>query len=203
MDEAVLNENQNSHLSKQLEAENIRLHKEINDLRLQLELQSRTNGQAFSAEKEDYRRRALELTRREQELLKKEKEIDEYHEEATRYRMEAEEKQREADRLLYSKQKYIDELETARKQVSSREVELNDMERMKTGNDFWFIWFAEAIEQRREQVRLLEEELANHCDELEKREKAVEKRERELLEHQEELEHQLAERVLNSWILWL
>ena len=111
--------------------ENLRLRKEISDLHIQLELQSRTNK--YSVEKEDYRNRVMELTRREQELLKKEKEIDEYHEEAARLRLEAEEKQREADRAYYSKKRYIDELETAQKQLSSREVELNDMERVKNG----------------------------------------------------------------------
>ena len=117
--------------NKQLEMENLRLRKEISDLHIQLELQSRTNK--YSVEKEDYRNRVMELTRREQELLKKEKEIDEYHEEAARLRLEAEEKQREADRAYYSKKRYIDELETAQKQLSSREVELNDMERVKNG----------------------------------------------------------------------
>ena len=76
----------------------------------------------------------MELTRREQEILKKEQEIDEYHEEAARMKLEAEEKQREADRMYYAKQKYIDELETARKQVDSHEVEINEMERVKSGS---------------------------------------------------------------------
>lgn len=77
----------------------------------------------------------MEVTRREQDLLKKEQEIDEYHEQAARCRLEAEEKQREAERLLYSKQKYIDDLENARKKVDSRELELNDMEKIKLGSD--------------------------------------------------------------------
>lgn len=135
-DESVLNETKSVHstsVNKQLEMENIRLRKEISDLHLQLELQSRTTKFGYNADKEEYRTRLMELSRREQELLRKEKEIDEYHEEAARLRLEAEEKQREADRLYYSKQKYIDELETAQKQLSSREVELNDMERMKSG----------------------------------------------------------------------
>ena len=76
----------------------------------------------------------MELTRREQEILKKEQEIDEYHEEAARMKLEAEEKQREADRMYYAKQKYIDELEAARKQVDSHEVEINEMERVKSGS---------------------------------------------------------------------
>ena len=41
-------------------------------------------------------------------------------------------------------------------------------------------------------MRLLEEELAKHCEEVEKREK-------ELYEHQEELERQFAERVRKYW----
>lgn len=99
-----------------------------------MELQSRSSTRDFSIEKEDYRRRAMELTRREQEILKKEQEIDEYHEEAARMKLEAEEKQREADRMYYAKQKYIDELEAARKQVDSHEVEINEMERVKLGS---------------------------------------------------------------------
>ena len=35
--------------------------------------------------------------------------------------------------MLYSKRKYVDELENARKQVASREAELNDLERIKDG----------------------------------------------------------------------
>lgn len=54
----------------------------------------------------------------------------------------------------------------------------------------------DAIEQRREQVRLLEEELAKHCEELEKRENALTKKESDFFELQEEKERQLSERVL-------
>ena len=55
--------------------------------------------------------------------------------------------------------------------------------------------FIDAIDQRREQVRLLEEELAKHCEEVEKREKAVEKREKQVIEYKEEIDRQLAEKV--------
>ena len=77
--------------------------------------------------------RALELTKREQAILERERETDELHSEALRLNQEAKEKSNEADRLLYSKRKYVDELENARKQVASREAELNDLERIKDG----------------------------------------------------------------------
>ena len=65
-------------------------------------------------------------------------------------------------------------------------------------NDSLFDWLIEAIEQRREQVKLLEEEFAKQCEDLEKREKSFERREKELFEHQEEIERQIAERVYKS-----
>ena len=155
-DNSSLQENQyhSSSVAKRLEEENLRFRKEINDLHLQLELQSRSSTRDFSIEKEDYRRRAMELTRREQEILKKEQEIDEYHEEAARMKLEAEEKQREADRMYYAKQKYIDELEAARKQVDSHEVEINEMERVKLGS------FIGRIDHEQKQLKNVENKFA-------------------------------------------
>ena len=48
----------------------------------------------------------------------------------------------------------------------------------------------EAIEKRREQVRLLEEELAKHSEALEARIREADKRDREFLERQEEFERE-------------
>lgn len=53
----------------------------------------------------------------------------------------------------------------------------------------------EAIEKRREQVRLLEEELAKHSEALEARIREADKRDREFLERQEEFEREIAEKV--------
>lgn len=52
----------------------------------------------------------------------------------------------------------------------------------------------EAIDQRREQVRLLEEALAKHNEEVEAKLQEVEKREKALSEHEETLERSMAER---------
>ena len=100
---------------------------------MQLELQSRSRQWEGSSEKEDYRRRAMELSKREQAMLQKEQEIDNMHEEANRLRLDAEKKQREAERLLLSKKKYIDELDDAKKEIASREAEITDLEKVKTG----------------------------------------------------------------------
>ena len=56
----------------------------------------------------------------------------------------------------------------------------------------------EAIEKRREQVRLLEEELAKHSEALEARIREADKRDREFLERQEEFEREIAEKVAKS-----
>lgn len=118
---------------RKLREENHQLRQQISDLNLQMELQSRSSSHEFSTERESYRRRALELTKREQAILERERETDELHSEALRLNQEAKEKSNEADRLLYSKRKYVDDLENARKQVASREAELNDLERIKDG----------------------------------------------------------------------
>lgn len=118
---------------RKLREENHQLRQQISDLNLQMELQSRSSSHEFATERESYRRRALELTKREQAILERERETDELHSEALRLNQEAKEKSNEAERVLYSKRKYVDDLENARKQVASREAELNDLERIKDG----------------------------------------------------------------------
>ena len=118
---------------RKLREENHQLRQQISELNLQMELQSRSSSHEFSAERESYRRRALELTKREQAILERESETDELHREALRLNQEAKEKSNEAERVLYAKRKYVDDLENARKQVASREAELNDLERIKDG----------------------------------------------------------------------
>lgn len=113
----------------------MRLRQEVNDLRVQLELQSRTADRNSTGERDRLRRRALELTQREQSILQKEQEVDQWHEEAAQLRREAEEKAHEVERLLFSKQKYIDELEESQKRVKSREVELDDMQLCQGGGN--------------------------------------------------------------------
>ena len=119
---------------RKLREENRHLKQQINDLNLQIELHSRTSTREYSEERESYRKRALELTKREQALLEKERETDELHAEALRLNQAAKEKSNEAERILYAKQKYIDDLETTKKRIESREAELNDMERIKEGD---------------------------------------------------------------------
>ena len=186
---------------RKLREENRHLKQQINDLNLQIELHSRTSTREYSEERESYRKRALELTKREQALLEKERETDELHAEALRLNQAAKEKSNEAERILYAKQKYIDDLETTKKRIESREAELNDMERIKEGDCSAGWWKIEAIDKRREQVRLLEEELAKHSESLETRIREADKRDREFLERQEEMDRQFAERVLHGWLL--
>ena len=128
-----------------LAEENARLHQEVSDLRLQLELCVRSVDRDATGEKDRLRRRALELTQREQSLLQREEETDRWHEEAAELRRDAEAKAQEAERLLYSKRKELDELESSRQEVASREAALASMQQLKE----------EAVDQRREQVRLL------------------------------------------------
>ena len=130
--------------------ENARLRQEVSDLRLQLELCVRSVDRDATGEKDRLRRRALELTQREQSLLQREEETDRWHEEAAELRRDAEAKAQEAERLLYSKRKELDELESSRQEVASREAALASMQQLKE----------EAVDQRREQVRLLEEEVS-------------------------------------------
>ena len=104
--------------------ENARLRQEVSDLRLQLELCVRSVDRDATGEKDRLRRRALELTQREQSLLQREEETDRWHEEAAELRRDAEAKAQEAERLLYSKRKELDELESSRQEVASREAAL-------------------------------------------------------------------------------
>ena len=170
--------------NRSLAEENLQLRQEISNLHVQLELQSQTTDRDITGERDRLRRRALELTQREQSILQKEQEVDQWHEEAAQLRREAEEKAHEVERLLFSKQKYIDELEESQKRVKSREMELDDVQRVKE----------EAIDQRREQVRLLEEALAKHNEEVEAKLQEIEEREKALSEHEETLERSMAER---------
>lgn len=163
--------------NRSLAEENLQLRQEISNLHVQLELQSQTTDRDITGERDRLRRRALELTQREQSILQKEQEVDQWHEEAAQLRREAEEKAHEVERLLFSKQKYIDELEESQKRVKSREMELDDVQRVKE----------EAIDQRREQVRLLEEALAKHNEEVEAKLQEIEEREKALSEHEETL----------------
>ena len=135
-------------------------------------------------EKDRLRRRAMELTQREQALLEKEQEIDRLHAEASRLHGEADVKIREAERMFLAKQKYIDELESARQEVATREAALDGLQQAKET----------AIEERREQVRLLEETLAQHSEQLDTRLAAIEAREKALIEREEEAERGWAER---------
>lgn len=167
-----------------LEEENARLRQQISDLHIQLELQTRNGGQMQLGEKDRLRRRAMELTQREQSLLEREQEIDRLYSEAHTLHSQAEAKLREADRLLLSKQQYIDELESARKDVATREAALDGLQEVKE----------KAIEERREQVRLLEESLAQHSEQLNARQAELEARERALAAHEEEVDRVLSER---------
>ena len=167
-----------------LEEENSRLRQQISDLHIQLELQARNGGQMQLGEKDRLRRRAMELTQREQSLLEREQEIDRLYSEVNTLHSQAEAKLREADRLLFSKQQYIDELESARKDVATREAALDGLREVKE----------KAIEERREQVRLLEESLAQHSEQLNARQAELEARERALAAHEEKVDRVLSER---------
>ena len=167
-----------------LEEENARLRQQISDLHIQLELQTRNGNQTQLSEKDRLRRRAMELTQREQSLLEREQEIDRLYSEVHTLHSQAEAKLREADRLLLSKQQYIDELESARKDVATREAALDGLQEVKE----------KAIEERREQVRLLEESLAQHSEQLNARQAELDARERALTAHEEEVDRVLSER---------
>ena len=182
-------ENQPSHSSiprsqTALEEENARLRQQVSDLHIQLELQARSGSQMQLGEKDRLRRRAMELTQREQSLLEREQEIDRLYGEVHALHSQAEAKFREANRLLLSKQQYIDELESARKDVATREAALDGLQEVKE----------KAIEERREQVRLLEESLAQHSEQLNALQKELETRERALATHEEEVDRALSER---------
>ena len=167
-----------------LAEENARLHQEVSDLRLQLELCVRSVDRDATGEKDRLRRRALELTQREQSLLQREEETDRWHEEAAELRRDAEAKAQEAERLLYSKRKELDELESSRQEVASREAALASMQQLKE----------EAVDQRREQVRLLEEEVSRRSEAADAKLKEVESRESALQEREEALERSVSER---------
>lgn len=99
--------------------------------------------------------------------MQREEETDRWHEEAAELRRDAEAKAQEAERLLYSKRKELDELESSRQEVASREAALASMQQLKE----------EAVDQRREQVRLLEEEVSRRSEAADAKLKEVESRE--------------------------